>query len=97
MNLQNNNRNTASVFQCALQVVWSVEQDSILIINAVSGVTGDVGYPGAAIWDMLMLGYPRQNISRIIALLEGDSMEKADAIVDEHITGWKKTGFLTEE
>lgn len=88
---------THRIIRPAPSVVWAVETMGVRIIDTASGSVSLAGYPGAAVWDMLMQGYSRKRISQITAILDGCSIENAILIVETCIAEWKESGFFVEE
>jgi hypothetical protein len=75
---------------------WTVENTAIRIVDRATGEECVVGYPEAALWDMLMLGYSFDAMLDVVTRLIGCSRRCAGALMRRTIRIWEKKGFLTE-
>ena len=89
-------RTAARRYACKPEVAWVVEDDGILLVNRATGTTRFLGYPEAAVWDLLSRGRSfARAVSTLRATTERDAAE-AERLVRDCIRQWVDAGILTE-
>lgn len=76
---------------------WAVENTGVLLINAASGATRFLGYPQAAIWDLVARGDSRARVADKLCAIAGLTREEADALAAEVASMLCAEGFLEAE
>lgn len=89
------NKTTGTLnYQCSPGVVWAVEMDGITLLNPSTGAVCSLGYPQAAIWDLISRGYSTDRLLRVISALASLEPNETDRLVHESLEDWTKAGFL---
>lgn len=76
---------------------WAVEARGVLLINDATGAVVTVGYPQAAIWEMLTGGESNERIARKLCAIASLEPEAAEALMRETVAAWRAAGFLARE
>jgi hypothetical protein len=74
-------------------VEWSVERYELLLRKP-GGEFDRIGYPQAAIWDLLSRNYDWNETVKMMVHIAGLNAESAEALVAESIQTWKAKGLL---
>lgn len=86
-----------ATYRCAPHVSWTVERNGLLLLNAGNAKGCPLGYPQAALWDLLSRGNSyRQVVSkmRAIALLSAEATER---FIADTMESWVEAGLLLRE
>jgi hypothetical protein len=84
-------------FRPANQVHWAVERTGLLLIHADSGASCLLGYPDAAVWDLLARGNTPEIVASKLCAIAALAPAEAQALVDALTARWHAAGWLSEE
>lgn len=87
---------SARVYQCAAGVTWAVEKDGIVLVHPDTRAVCTLGYPEAAVWDLISRGYSYRQTVAAVCAIGALTPAAAERLVHEHVTGWAEAGFLRE-
>ncbi len=76
------------------QVAWTVQPKGIRIIDEVTRAGFDLGYPAAAVWDLLQRSYPAAQLVVMVAALARVGQAEAEGLVRESVAAWVRSGWL---
>ena len=79
----------------APQVAWAAQIDGVLLVGP-AGRTHSLGYPAAAIWDLLVRQRPRARMVRMLSAIASLDERTARRLVDEAIEQWLAAGLVVE-
>ena len=85
----------ADSYQCPDDVGWSVEIDTIRLIDQRTGSVCLLGYPEAAIWDLISRGYGFDDLVRLLGVIASISASQAKRLVLHTVEDFVQKGFLT--
>jgi hypothetical protein len=74
-------------------VRWAVEDDGILLDDG-AGQVAKLGYPEAAIWDLMARGYRHAKLVELVTHIAGLDATAAGALVAECLRRWTARGVL---
>lgn len=83
-------------YHCPDHVGWSVEIDTIRIINQRSGAVCLLGYPEAAVWDLISRGYAYDDLVRLLGVIASFDLSEAKQLVLRTVKDLAGKGFLTQ-
>jgi hypothetical protein len=83
-----------SEYRVAEQVRWAVETAGVVLINNANGAATTLGYPEAAIWDLITRGDPGERIAAKLCVIAGLDPAAAHQLVLDTVAAWRKAGFL---
>jgi hypothetical protein len=83
-------------YHCPEHVGWSVEIDTIRLINRRSGAVCRLGYPEAAVWDLLSRGYAHEDLVRLLGVIASVDLSEAEQLVLRTVKDLAEKGFLTQ-
>lgn len=84
-----------SAYRLSPTVRWAVERFTLRLTDA-RGQVAILGYPDAAIWDLLSRGYPYPKVVSMMTHIAGLDEGEASSAVRSAISAWVKGGFLQE-
>ena len=73
---------------------WVVERAWIALIDAAGGQRQSLAHPHAAIWDLLVRGYPEGAIASMLGPIAGLSAGESKALVATAIDSWRREGWI---
>ncbi len=85
----------AIAYQCAPSVRWAVEMYGIFLINEHTGRSGFLGYPQAALWDLMTRNYSYAQTLRVFQAITSLQVNDAERLIMETLEEWTRSGFLT--
>lgn len=86
----------ANSYRCPPDVVWAVESAGLTLIRRDTGTRLALGYPEAALWDLLSRKVPLQRVIPMMAAIAGIELQAAHAWVVETIGAWARGGWLVQ-
>jgi hypothetical protein len=91
-------RKTRSVRQRACHVAryvaWVVEPHGVLLIHMARGRRRELGYPEAAVWDLVTRGRSGETIRSMLESIAGIGPQEARTLVDSCLVQWRAEGWL---
>ena len=87
--------NNATTYQCTPHTKWAVEMYGIFLINEKTGTSSSLGYPQAAIWDLLTRNYSYPEMLRLLCRITTLQTNEAEKLLAESLEKWINSGFLT--
>jgi hypothetical protein len=78
-------------------VVWSVDTYGLSLIHQKTGAKLSLGYPEAALWDLLSREVDLTWMIRIMAAIAGIAEPAALSLIFATIEGWVAAGWLLKE
>ncbi len=81
------------LYHVAPGVRWAVERTTLTLVDGRGGACR-LGYPEAAVWDLVSRGYPLAEVARMIAAIASLDPTAADAIIRSAIEGWERAGLI---
>jgi hypothetical protein len=79
--------------QVPTYVMWVVERTGIRLVSLEGGEDW-IGYPEAALWELLTRGVSRAYALRVFGAVAGTGPAGAEASVREWLGRWVEAGFL---
>ncbi|MGA2328433.1 MAG: PqqD family protein [Bryobacteraceae bacterium] len=83
-----------SEFRAAEQVRWAVEAAGVVLIDGATGAATTLGYPEAAIWDLITRGDSRERIAAKLCAIAGLEPAAAQELVLNTVAVLREAGFL---
>ena len=83
-----------SEYRVAEQVRWAVEAGGVVVIDR-QGEAVTLGYPRAAIWDLLTRGESDERICAKMCAIASLEPEAAQALVRETVAALREAGLAT--
>jgi hypothetical protein len=83
-----------SEYRAAEQVRWAVEAAGVVLIDGVTGAATTLGYPEAAIWDLITRGDSRERIAAKLCAIAGLEPAAAHRLLLDTVAAWREAGFL---
>lgn len=83
------------VYSCQSEVVWTVESYSLLLIRRDTGAQLTLGYPEAALWDLLSRKTPLEKIIQMLAAIAGTGPYATRQLIAKIISKWEEEGWLS--
>jgi len=77
-------------------VRWTIEDDGLLLDDG-TGHIAKVGYPDAAIWDLMVRGYRHGKLVELVTHIASLDESAADELVAECLELWAERGVLRKE
>jgi hypothetical protein len=74
-----------------------VEQDQVLLVDTRTGAVRPLGYPQAAIWDLIVRDSSWRGIVCKMGAIASLDAEAAERLVREAVDSWLEAGFLVAE
>ena len=84
-----------SIYHLAPGVGWSVGRVNVTLSDG-RGQVRALGYPEAAVWDLVSRGYAFDRVVKMIGHIASIEETAADALVRSAIASWRDAGFLEE-
>jgi hypothetical protein len=84
---------SVALHELAPGVRWSVEADGLLVMDGQHRVHR-LGYPEAAIWDLVSRGYSPDRCAQMMVYIVGESLDGARALVDRALNQWTEIGLF---
>jgi hypothetical protein len=81
-------------YQCASSTKWAVEIHGIILINEKTGNVCSLGYPQAAIWDLISRGYADEQFVNMVCAITSLQTSEAQRLIVENLENWLAAGFL---
>jgi hypothetical protein len=81
-------------FAVAEKVRWAVEAAGVVLVNDATGVAITLGYPQAAVWDLLTRGESGARIGAKMCAIAALEPPDACALVRETAAALREAGFL---
>lgn len=91
-----NNRGSVR-WSCGPHILWSVLDDGLLVINRRSGATRRMGYPEAAVWDLLSRGRSMDQVHAFLGAVLKTDQARAQLRMDRFLELWSEAGFFEED
>lgn len=66
----------------------------IVLINEKTGVVSLLGYPQAAVWDLLTRGYSYDRSVPMLTAITSLQADEIEALIAESLEKWLEDGFL---
>ena len=66
----------------------------ILLVNEGTGITCSLGYPQAAIWDVITRGYAYEQAVQMLTAITSLHVEEVKKLLFESLAAWVNAGFL---
>lgn len=85
---------TRQKMRCAGQAAWVVEPHGVALIHMAQGRRRELGYPEAAVWDLVTRGRPEKTICSMLELIAGIGPREARTLVDSCLDQWLAEGWL---
>lgn len=83
-------------FRCRPGVLFAVELDGVTIIEPGAGTSLRLGYPDAAVWDLLCRGYAFDTVAGMLGHIAAMRRDEAARAARETICQLLDQGFLEE-
>jgi hypothetical protein len=74
---------------------WIVEERGVRIIDELARRSEALGYPEAAVWELLLRGHSLPETVRMVRHIAGVTGAQAQMSVERCIDRWCKAGWLT--
>jgi hypothetical protein len=81
----------------APSVRWAVEDEGILVIDTGSGASHFLGYPDAAVWDLLARDYSGSRLARMLCLIGAFGWSESQRLIDTLLAEWETAGLLLRD
>jgi hypothetical protein len=81
-------------YTCTREIQWAVETDGIMLIQPSLNRAIKLGYPEAALWDLLSRCLPQERIIVMIATISGKDRYESEEWVSGTCNTWLKTGLI---
>ena len=81
-------------YRYAPDVAWAVEQDHVVVVDTPTGAARHIGYPQAALWDLIGRDRSWAGIVSKMGAIASLNPEPAERLVRETIDAWIEAGFL---
>jgi hypothetical protein len=81
-------------YRCAPAIAWVKDVRQTILVAAETGESWTLCGVEAAIWDLLTLNYPAEQITRLLSVLLALSPEQAAATLAGAIRTWAEAGIL---
>jgi hypothetical protein len=81
-------------FRVAEPVRWAVEAAGVVLVNDATGAVITLGYPQAAVWDLLTRGDSGAKIGAKLCAIAALEPAAARALVRETAAALREAGFL---
>lgn len=85
-------RRPAASYHCHPEVIWAVESARLTLIRRNTGTRLALGYPEAALWDLLGREVSLQRAIRMMAAIAGMELQATRAWIIETIGAWAQEG-----
>ena len=79
------------------RVAWAVNTDGIVLTNEATGAVCRLGYPEAAVWDLISRGYSYEVTVSLLCTIGSLTLDSAERLVLESLAAWASGCFLTTE
>jgi hypothetical protein len=73
---------------------WTVEPDGIALLNARQGRHLRLGYPEAAVWDLLARQKPEESLLPLLEAIAGLARPQAEELLASCLASWLEEGWL---
>jgi len=86
-----------ATYRCAPHLSWTVERNGLLLLNSGNAKACQLGYPQAALWELLSRGNSYGQVvskMRAIALLSAEATER---FIADTVESWVQAGLLLRE
>lgn len=83
-------------YRCHPEVAWAVESVGLTLIRRDTGRRLALGYPEAALWELLSREVPLPRLTGMMAAIAGLELQAARAWVTETIGRWVQGGWLVQ-
>ena len=81
-------------YTCHPQVLWAVETTGVNLILSDTGDVWTLGYPDAAIWDLISRRYSLVRAAQILAAILSVDLEPARQLLLARLEAWIEEGIL---
>ena len=85
-----------AVYRKATGVSWAVEADELILSNG-QGTVRRLGYPKAAVWDLISRGYPFDKVVTMMTFIAAVDADQARALVVTSLAEWVRAGYLCRD
>lgn len=82
-------------YRPAVGLAWSVETAGLRLADG-NGAVFDLGYPEAAVWELLARGLDMAKVVDLARWIAGDAPAAAPARVEACIDRWCRAGWIVE-
>lgn len=84
----------AIAYHWAPSTRWAVELKGIVLINEGTGAVSSLGYPQAAVWDLLTHGYSYDRSVCMLTAITSLQTGEVETLIAESLKTWVEDGFL---
>ncbi len=77
-------------------VVWAVERDGLTLIDTRTGAVERLGYPAAAVWDLMGRESGIHSLTSKISAITSMNYAEAQAFVEACFREWAQAGLVVE-
>jgi hypothetical protein len=81
-------------YRCAAAITWVKDAGRTLLVEVETGRAWSLGGVEAVVWDLLTLHYPAGQLIGFLAVLLGESCEKAKDRLLAMVQGWEEAGIV---
>jgi hypothetical protein len=83
-----------TVYRCAPAIIWVKDARQTILVAEDTGSSWTLCGVEAAIWDLLALNYPAEQIARFLSALLAISPQQAAAALSSALQSWAQVGIL---
>lgn len=91
------NPSSTAILHCRQDICWTVENDGLLLIDRAAGTVMRMGYPDAALWDLMSREIPLLKIIAMMSVITGKSAQDTEIWVAEANARWEHTTLLIRD
>jgi len=84
-------------FRCNPHIKSAVELNGVVILNLDSGDSIFIGYPQAAVWDLVSRDFSFKQILKMISAITGQNEVEVERLIIECLNDWAENGYLARE
>lgn len=93
-NRDNNKEKDIMTYCLAPQVHWSVESEGVLVMNSSNGRVCKLGYPKAAIWDLIQRSYSFEKTVTLVAAITSANEKPSEELLLQLLDEWTEQGYM---
>jgi hypothetical protein len=87
------NRGTCAI-RCALHITWAVDLRGVILINGSNGDVLHLGYPAAAIWDLMQRYHSFDEIVNLLSAITLKDAGTTECLLSKTLHEWIEQGIL---
>ena len=92
--LRKRNRNDVRYFKINNHILFTVDQQRVVVLNREKGTSLIIEYPEAAIWSVMIENHDRTRAKLMIMSILQKSESETGEMIDHCLKRWKESGIL---